>query len=90
MKIELVDHWWTILRRSSVAWAASAWGGIGALIVMIWPVAQWAFDQVLPRDPLWRIPFALATLAVTAGSMLFARAVKQPKLQAKLEEKNGG
>jgi hypothetical protein len=90
MKIELVDHWWTVLRRSAVSWAAGAWGGVGALIIMIWPVAQWAFDQILPDNPLWRVPFALAVLAITAGSMLFARAVKQPKLAEKLAEKENG
>lgn len=88
MKIRFVDHPLTVIRGAAVAWAIWAWSGVGAGIVLIWPVAQWVLDQILPENPLWRIPFALATLAITAGSMLFARAVKQEKLAKKLEAKN--
>jgi hypothetical protein len=90
VKIEIVDQWWLALRTSASAWVISFWGGVGALIVAIWPVAQWVIDQILPRDPLWRIPFALLTLVITSGSMLFARVVRQRKRQQKLLEKRSG
>ena len=87
MNLNLVEHWGTVLRRSAVTWAIGFWGAVGSVIIMVWPVAQWAFDEVLPENPLWRVPFALATFAVTVGSVVFARLKRQPKLQAKLEEK---
>jgi hypothetical protein len=72
--------WW----RLGSIWTMGFWAALGSVIVAIWPVAHWAFDTILPRYPLWRIPFAAATFAVTFGSMFYARMKAQPRLQAKL------
>jgi hypothetical protein len=86
MKFELIEdcrQWW----RLGSVWTMGLWAVLGGVIVQIWPVAQWALNEVLPHDPLWRIPFAVLTVSVTFGSMLFARLKMQPKLQQKLAEK---
>lgn len=85
MKIQLIDEckalWWRLASVRVMAF----WGVLGAVIVQMWPVAQWALNEILPHNPLWRIPFAALTMGLTFGSMLFARLKSQPKLQGKTD-----
>lgn len=76
MKLNLTEDWrvWWKLNSAQVM---AFWAALGGIIVMAWPVAQWALDSVLPHNPLWRIPFALGTAAVTFGSFFYARFRKQ-------------
>ena len=79
MRLQFIDdcrHWWKLNSNQ----VAAFWALLGGVIVAMWPVAQWALNEILPRDPLWRIPFAAATVAVTFGSFLYARLRSQPKL----------
>lgn len=57
------------------------WALLGGVMIQAWPVVQWALNEALPHDPLWRIPFAILTAAVTFGSFLAARLLAQPKLE---------
>ena len=72
-----IHSWWKLRSAQVMAF----WAVLGGVIVAMWPVAQWALNEVLPRDPLYRIPFALAVAGVTFGSFLYARLRKQPKLE---------
>ncbi|MGX7895450.1 hypothetical protein [Tsuneonella sp. HG222] len=65
----------------------AVWSVLGGIIVAMWPVAHWALDEVLPDDPLWRIPFAVVVSAVTFGSYFYARLRPQPKLGGKPDGK---
>ena len=67
--------WWKLHSAQVMAF----WALLGGVIVAMWPVAHWALDQVLPDEPLWRIPFAVLVSAATFGSFLYARMRPQRK-----------
>lgn len=67
--VKKAREWWKLASVKAMAF----WSALGGVIVMMWPVAQWGFNQILPDNIWWRSLFAIATVAVTFSSMLYAR-----------------
>lgn len=84
MKFELVDNWATVLWHSATTRTSALVGAIVGTIGVHYLVLL----GILPFLPFYlQLPLALGIGAVVAGPTLAARLFKQPKMQAKIEEK---
>jgi hypothetical protein len=78
--MRLVEYWWTVTWRSASNWVTLAVNTIGAHALV--------FLAVLPFAPLYvQFPLAITIALVASAPSWWARAVRQPKLQASIEEK---
>lgn len=85
--MKLIEHWGTVLRRSATTWVA------GVLTFLIGALAQsymaiFAFLAFIPSLTVQIIGGGFVVLVVIGGPIILARVVEQPKLAAKIEQKN--
>lgn len=84
--MKLVDQWGTVLKRSAVTWTT------GVLTFLVGALAQsymalFAFLAFIPSLMAQVVGGGIIVLIVVGGPIILARLVEQPKLAAKIEEK---
>lgn len=80
--MKLIDHPWTVLKRSATTWVTLAVNTIAAHALV--------FLAVLPFAPIYvQLPLAVLIAIVASSPTWLARVAKQPRMEAKLEEKAG-
>jgi hypothetical protein len=84
MKLQLVDHWWLVLRRSATTWATTLVNALIATVGVHWAMLL----GVLPWLPAYlRVPVVILVAVIVSGPTFLARITCQPKLQQKIAEK---
>jgi hypothetical protein len=84
MKLELVEHWPTVLWRSATTRTAALTG----LIVGVVGTHYLVLLGILPfLPPYLQLPLALLIGGFVVGPTVASRLFKQPKMQAKIAEK---
>lgn len=92
--MRLIEHWRTVLKRSHAVWLQFAQLAFGALS-FIDPGTALAIWNQMPLSVSSRVPAGFVELV---GAALFGlalmtillRLIRQPKLDAKIEEKRNG
>jgi hypothetical protein len=85
MKLQLVEHWPTVLWHSATTRTAAL---VGAIVGTV-GVHYLLLLGVLPFLPAYlQLPLALGIGAVVAGPTLLSRIVAQPKMAAKIAEQS--
>lgn len=85
--MKLIDHWATVLRRSATTWVSTVLGFLVGTLAQTY-LAAFAVIGFIPA-PWLQLPLAgLVGAIVIGGPVILARITEQPKLIAKLEEKN--
>jgi len=84
--IQLVDEWWTVVKRSATTYVASALGFlVGALSSTY--LAAFAVIGFIPA-PWLQLPLAgLVGAIVIGGPIILSRIVAQPKMTEKIAAK---
>lgn len=90
----IIKHWRTVARRSHAVWAQAAQMIFGALS-MIDPSYALGVWNMMPGSVSSRVPQAFvervgAALFIWALLTIVLRIFRQPKLEAKIEEKRNG
>lgn len=86
--MRLIEHWRTVLYRSAVTWVTSILtflvGALGSSYMAIFAFLGLGFLPLM----IQAVVGGFTLLVVVGGPIILARIVEQPKMNAKIEEKN--